>query len=62
MKKQIINLFSQISFGHMESLTAIVKETLATEFHQSPIKKFTEAELWNIQRLAKRRIQRRFSL
>ena len=61
MKKQSTSLFTQISTNQFEYLTTIVNETLATEFSNTKDKKFTAADLWNIQRQGKRRIQRRFS-
>ncbi|MEO6733953.1 MAG: hypothetical protein ABIN01_22205 [Ferruginibacter sp.] len=61
MKKQSTNLLAQISKLQLENLTAIVKETLATSITQPDTKRFTAAELWDIQRRGKTRIQRRFS-
>lgn len=61
MKKQSTGLFSQMSKEQFENLTIVVKETLATGYNLPSHKKFTSADLWNIQRQGKTRIQRRFS-
>ncbi len=61
MKKQSTSLFSQMSKEQFENLTIVVKETLATGYNLPTGKKFTSADLWNIQRQGKTRIQRRFS-
>ncbi|MCW3090273.1 MAG: hypothetical protein JWP81_1342 [Ferruginibacter sp.] len=61
MKKQSHNLFKTISAEQVENLTSVVKETLAEGFNYSKPKVFTAADLWNIQRQGKSRIQRRFS-
>ncbi|MBC7890261.1 MAG: hypothetical protein H7Z13_20490 [Ferruginibacter sp.] len=61
MKKQSNNLFTTISKQQVEKLTSVVKETLAMGFNQPNIKIFTTADLWNIQRQGKTRIQRRLA-
>lgn len=61
MKRQSNTLFQTISSGLLENLTKVVKETLATSINQPQSKIFTAADLWNIQRQGKRRVQRRFS-
>ena len=61
MKMQKTSLFSQMSKEQFENLTTVVKETVATGFNLPVIKKFTAADLWNIQRHGKVRTQRRFS-
>ncbi len=61
MKKQSTSLFSQMSKEQFDNLTSVVKETLANGFNLPVIKKFTAADLWNIQRQGKMRTQRRFS-
>lgn len=61
MKKQSTNLFTQISIEQLDILTTVVKETLATGYSVPKTKIFTTADLWNIQRQAKSRTQRRFS-
>ncbi|MEO6548232.1 MAG: hypothetical protein ABIN94_09540 [Ferruginibacter sp.] len=61
MKKQSNTLFATISAEQVDSLTTVVKETLANGFNYSKPKIFTVADLWNIQRQGKVRIQRRYS-
>ena len=61
MKKQSTSLFTQMSSNQFKCLTTIVNETLATDFNNTREKRFTAADLWNIQRQGKRRIQRRSS-
>ena len=60
MKKRSSSLFEQMSTKHLEELTNTVNETLDTCNNICRNKKFTSAELWNIQRHGKLRIQRRF--
>ncbi|MBC7890260.1 MAG: hypothetical protein H7Z13_20485 [Ferruginibacter sp.] len=60
MKKQSASILTQISTEQLQRLTTIVTETVATGFDQPKGKKFTTADLWNIQRQGKTRIQRRF--
>lgn len=62
MKKSSNSLFSQINAEAFQSLTSTVNETLFTGNAVSTNKTFTSADLWNIQRNTKMRIQRRFSL
>lgn len=59
MKTRSATLLNQISKTEIESLTMEVKETLAPGYHQNVRKKFTAAELWNIQRQRKGLPQRR---
>ncbi|MEJ7587644.1 MAG: hypothetical protein WKI04_08790 [Ferruginibacter sp.] len=61
MKKQSNILFTQIATEQLLELTSIVKETLAPGFNNTKNKVFTSADLWNIQRQRKNRIQRRSS-
>ena len=61
MKKQTNTLFATISKAQVEKLTSIINETLATGFHNAKSKIFTTADLWNIQRQGRSRVQRRFS-
>jgi hypothetical protein len=61
MKMQLASLFTQMGTVQLENLTTIVNETLAPGFFQPKTKVFTSADLWNIQRQGKNRIQRRFS-
>jgi len=57
MKKQSANNFTQISKEHSTELTTVVKETLALGF--IPVKVFSTADLWNIQRRRKPTMYRR---
>jgi len=57
MKKQSTNQFTQISKAHSQALTNVVEETLALGF--IPVKVFSTADLWNIQRRSKPAIYRR---
>ena len=61
MKKQSTSLFSQIKTKHFENLTTIISETLACGLNLPVSKKFSTADLWNIQRQGRKRIQRRLS-
>ena len=54
------NKFAQLETLTLEGLTREVKETLATTNILSQHKIFSSADLWNIQRQAKQRVQRRF--
>lgn len=49
MKQQSTNLLSTLSKEEVNSLTKVVKETLATEIC-GHVKIFSAADLWNIQR------------
>ena len=62
MRKQSTTLFPLLGQVQVESLTTIVKETLALNYETNEPKKkvFTAAELWNIQRQKKSMVQRRF--
>ncbi|MEO6730192.1 MAG: hypothetical protein ABIN01_03160 [Ferruginibacter sp.] len=60
MKKQSISLFTSLSEADITNITTPVKETIALGFVAPRPKIFTAAELWNIQRLGKARVQRRF--
>ncbi len=62
MKTQTTSLFDAISKAQLISLTTEVKETLAMDVNLPFSKKFTAAEVWNIQRQKRARIQRRFAL
>ncbi len=59
MKSQVTNLYNQISKTQVENLTIEVKETVAIGYSQNQHKKFSAAELWNIQRQSKSINQRR---
>jgi hypothetical protein len=61
MKRTSNSLFTQLSNTAMESLTNVVKETLATVSVQSKTHRpFTTADLWSIQRQGRSRTTRRF--
>ncbi|MEO6722232.1 MAG: hypothetical protein ABIN67_17830 [Ferruginibacter sp.] len=60
MKKQTTILFAQLGQVHVQTLTTIVKETLALDYRPAQSKVFTAAELWSIQRQKKASSQRRF--
>jgi len=57
MKKQSTDQFSPISKEQTEKLTTVVKETLALGI--SPVKTFSTADLWNIQRRGRTMMSRR---
>ena len=57
MKKQSENNFTQISKEHTKELTTVVKETLALGL--IPVRTFSTADLWNIQRRSRTMLQRR---
>lgn len=59
MKKQSTTLFATKSTEQLENLTSVVNETLATGINLPKSRIFTTADLWNIQRQDKSRIQRR---
>jgi hypothetical protein len=61
MRRQLTSLLSQLRTEQLEILTTLVKETLAIEYSLPKSKTFTSADLWNIQRQGKSRIQRRLS-
>lgn len=60
MKKQSGRLFTKINKDTLADLTMEVKETIAFNLANPPRKIFTDAELWNIRRQAKARVQRRY--
>lgn len=57
MKKQSTNQFLPISKEQTEKLTTVVSETLALGI--SPVKTFSTADLWNIQRRSRTMMSRR---
>ncbi len=59
MKKSTNSLFTTLSDSHLESLTNQLHETVALVCIQNS-RIFTSADLWNIQRQTKKRMQRRF--
>jgi hypothetical protein len=62
MKKLSNSLFTLYGKQDMESFSAAINETGACGAMESPVKNFTAAELWNIQRHGKTRAHRRFLL
>lgn len=58
--KATTNKFAQIETSTLESLTRVVNETLAPAALLSQHKTFSAADLWNIHRQVKSRVQRRF--
>lgn len=60
MKKQSFTLFTSVSKNELANLTKEVKETIAFGLVEPRTKVFTAADLWNIRRQAKSRIQRRY--
>ena len=57
MKKQTTNQFSPISKEQTETLTTVVNETIAMGV--IPVKIFSSADLWNIQRRGRTMMSRR---
>ena len=57
MKKQTTNQFLPISKEQTEKLTTVVKESLALGI--IPVKVFSTADLWNIQRRGRTMMSRR---
>ena len=57
MKKQTTNQFSPISTEQTEKLTTVVKETIAIGLN--PVRIFSTADLWNIQRRGRTIMSRR---
>lgn len=57
MKKQTTNQFSPISKEQTEKLTTVVNETIALDV--IPVKIFSSADLWNIQRRGRTNVVRR---
>ncbi len=57
MKKQTTNQFSPISKEQTEKLTTVVNETIALDIN--PVKIFSSADLWNIQRRGRTMMSRR---
>ena len=62
MKKQSSISFASLGKQHLADLTTEVKETLAMDINFAATKKFTAAEVWNIQRQKRARVKRRFAL
>ena len=62
MKTQSTSFFSEISKVNLGHLAAEVKETLAVGFNEKHNRILSAADVWNIQRQKRNRMQRRFSL
>lgn len=60
MKMQSTRLLSPLSQESVVNLTTEVKEVLATEFKKGRDRILSTADLWNIQRQRKARVQRRY--
>ena len=60
MKKTLKSPFTQLTQNELNNLTHEVKETISEGFSNSVCKIFTTADLWNIQRQTKTRMQRKF--
>lgn len=60
MKMQSNRLLSPLNEESITNLTSEVKEVLATGFKKTQERILSTADLWNIQRQRKPRIQRRF--
>ncbi|MEO6315678.1 MAG: hypothetical protein ABIU63_04110 [Chitinophagaceae bacterium] len=62
MNTQTTSLLNGFSAAQLISLTTEVKETLAENSNYPFSKKFTAAQVWDIQRRKKSLTQRRFAL
>jgi len=62
MKRQSVSLFTTLSKEELEAIINIVSETVAGGKIIIREKKFSSADLWNIQRQKRTFVQRRFSL
>ncbi len=62
MKKQSNTFLTQLGTEQITSLTAMVNETLASEYKVAATKIFTAADLWNIQKQKKAFATRRYML
>jgi len=60
MKKTLNSPFAPLAKNELNNLTIVVKETIALGLGNTVSKVFTTADLWNIQRQTKTRMQRRF--
>ena len=60
MKKSFNSLFAQLSNSSLQNLTNEVKETISYVCNKPTTRTFTTADLWNIHRQGKSRVQRRF--
>ena len=60
MKTTITKPLTQLKANELLSLTTQVRETIATEYSIPRENKFTNTDLWNIQRRAKSTFIRRY--
>ncbi len=61
MKKQSYVLFATLSTEDIANLTIEIKETIVFGLIKPAPKVFTNAQLWNIQRQVKTKLQRRYN-
>jgi hypothetical protein len=61
MRRQSVSLFTTLSKEELEAIINTVNETLATGQPSMKEKKFSAADLWNIQRQKRSFVQRRSS-
>lgn len=59
MKLESYNLLENLTRGELNILTAEVKETVANDFINKKKRKFSVAELWDIQRRRKNLLVKR---
>ena len=62
MRHQSSTLFTTLTKEELENIISIVSETMAVGQTTTKEKKFSAADLWNIQRQKRTFVQRRFSL
>ena len=62
MIHQSVSLFTTLTKEELEAIINIVTETIAVRQTTTREKKFSSADLWNIQRQKRTFVQRRFSL
>ncbi|MBC7887093.1 MAG: hypothetical protein H7Z13_04340 [Ferruginibacter sp.] len=60
MEKQLNSLFTSLNRKELAELAMEVKETIAFGLTSPRRKNFTAADLWNIHRQLKPRVQRRY--
>jgi hypothetical protein len=60
MKKSFNILSNRLSDSQMQNITMVTKETIAFNLVPANQQIFTAADLWNIHRNLKQRVQRRF--
>jgi hypothetical protein len=62
MRRQSVSLFTTLTKEELEAIINTVSETIAVRQTITKEKKFSAADLWNIQRQKRTFLQRRFSL